>query len=60
MGIVEMLAERAKKEGEKIGLEKGKALLVRNLLIDTDFSITKIASLADVSEAFVRRMRIEL
>ena len=33
---------------------------VRNLLLDTDFLDEKIASLADVTLAFVQKIRLEL
>jgi len=56
MGIEEMLLERAKQEG----MEKGKHLFVKNLLTDTNFSIAKIAALANVTEAFVRKVKKSL
>jgi len=49
------------KLGEKKGLEKGieksKAKLVRNLLLNTDFTIRRIAALVDVKEYFVRKIK---
>lgn len=45
------------KKGEEIGEEKSKKELVRNLLRKTDFTIAKIADLADVSQFFVRKIK---
>lgn len=52
--------EKGRKEGLEKGLEKGKEQVVRNLLSDTDFTIARIASLANVTEAFVRKVRSAL
>ena len=72
MGIEEFLFERAKRtgreEGLKEGIEIGKILkelernsgFVKNLLTDTDLIISKIASLAGVSEDFVLAIKKEL
>jgi predicted transposase YdaD len=54
-----------KQEGEKAGIEKGKqegreeskAELVKKLLLQTDFTITKIADLTDVTEDFVNKVK---
>ncbi len=50
--------------GEKKGIEQGtentKTILVKNLLLQTDFTVTKIASLADTTEAFVRKIKREM
>lgn len=51
--------------GETKGLSKGieegekrkAAEIVTNLLLNTDFTIPKIAQLADVSESFVRKIK---
>jgi hypothetical protein len=45
------------KVGEKRGSEKEKVLFVKNLLLQTDHTITKIADLAGVTEAFVREIK---
>ncbi|HEX3933506.1 MAG TPA: hypothetical protein VHW43_02425 [Puia sp.] len=43
--------------GERDGMEKGKQDFVRNLLLNTDFSIVRIASLANVSQFYVRKIK---
>jgi len=52
---------KGQEEGREKGLKKGqmqsKEIFVRNLLHDTDFTIEKIARLADVSVGFVRKLR---
>ena len=45
------------RRGELKGIEKGKAAIVKNLLLNTDFSIAKIASLSDATEAFVKKVK---
>lgn len=42
------------------GREEEREELVRNLLAHTDFTISKIATLANVSEAFVRKVKKEI
>jgi hypothetical protein len=67
MGIAEHLAEIRATEARKIalkeGLEEGKEnasrLFVENLLKDSDFTQAKIASLANVSLAFVKKVKKE-
>lgn len=44
-------------KGRKEGLEKGAEQFVKNLLSNTDFTIAKIASLANVTEAFVKKIK---
>jgi len=65
--IMDSIASYIKKEndvlymlGEKEGMEKGKETVVRNLLLDTKFTIAKIAALSDVSEAFVKKVKKSL
>jgi len=43
--------------GLEEGLEKGKESFVKNLLLNTDFSIPKIAMLSEVTEDFVIKMQ---
>jgi hypothetical protein len=47
--------------GEKKGMEKGEErksfILVKNLLLESDFTVAKIASVAAVTEAFVRKVK---
>jgi flagellar biosynthesis/type III secretory pathway protein FliH len=69
MGIAEQLAEikakEALEEGLQKGLERGRAeerektsaAIVQNLLANTEFSIEKIASLANVSVDFVKKVQ---
>ncbi|MBN9382052.1 MAG: hypothetical protein J0H74_14890 [Chitinophagaceae bacterium] len=53
--------EKGIQKGLERGLEKGEAkkaaLLVKNLLRKTDFTIAQIAELADVSQYFVRKVK---
>jgi len=46
--------------GEKEGMEKGKETFVKYLLLNTDFTIAKIAGLTDVTEAFVKKVKKSL
>ncbi|HMR83170.1 MAG TPA: hypothetical protein PKE30_08565 [Niabella sp.] len=39
------------------GIGKGKEQFVKNLLTNTDFSIAKIVSLANVTETFVKKVK---
>ena len=52
--------EKGIKKGEEIGEEKSKKELVRNLLRKTNFTIAKIASLVDVSQYYVRKIKKSL
>lgn len=45
------------RRGEIKGIEKGKEVIVKNLLLNTDFTIAKIAALSDVTEAFVKKVK---
>jgi hypothetical protein len=47
-------------KGIEKGLKKGKKTFVKNLLRTTDFSITRIASLAEVTEEFVLEVKRSL
>jgi hypothetical protein len=64
MGIIEQVKQmriaEAKEEGRKEGLKEVRAKMaavVRNLIAETSFSDRKIADIAGVSEAFVKRVR---
>ncbi len=48
---------RGELKGIAKGVEKGKAAVVKNLLLNTDFTIAKIAALSDVTEAFVKKVK---
>ena len=53
--------ERGMEKGMVIGMEKGEErksfILVKNLLLESDFTVAKIASVAAVTEAFVRKVK---
>ena len=49
--------EKGIEKGIEKGVEKGKIAFVKNLLLQTDFSIAKIAALSDVTEAFVKKVK---
>jgi predicted transposase/invertase (TIGR01784 family) len=64
MGIIEQVKQmkiaEAKEEGRKEGLKEVRTKMtavVRNLIAETNFSDKKIADIAGVSEAFVKRVR---
>ena len=50
----------AKEEGLEKGRELEKRIFVRNLLLNTDFTVSKIAMLANVDEGFVKTINQEL
>lgn len=68
MGIRELVLDLAKKEGVKEGIAKGlekgikesKTEFVQNLLTTAKFSISEIASLANVTEGFVLKIQRSL
>ena len=43
--------------GEREGMEKERETVVKNLLLNTDFTIARIASLSNATEAFVRKVK---
>jgi len=61
MGIIEQVKQmriaEAKEEGRKEARAKMATAVVRNLIAETNFSDRKIADIAGVSEAFVKRIR---
>jgi hypothetical protein len=61
MGIVEFVLDREMKEGMEKGYKKGwldrNHEIVTSLLINTDLEVKKIASLANVSEAYIRYVK---
>lgn len=67
MGIREMVLDRAKKKGEKerrlLGLEEGaeKATIscIKNLWATGNYTVSQIASLIKVSEAFVQNTMLQ-
>ncbi len=44
-------------KGMEKGIAKGKETFVKNLLLNTNFTIAKIAGLSNVSEAFVKKIK---
>ena len=68
MGIEEFVLDRARRMGEKIGIEKGiekerqsrNFTFVKTLLEETDFDEAKISRLAAVNIEFVKQVRIQL
>lgn len=53
----DILYRRGEKKGIEKGIEKGKETFVRNLLLNTDFTIAKIAGLTNVTESFVKKVK---
>ena len=53
----DILYRRGEKKGMEKGMEKGKETFVKNLLLNTNFTIGKIASLSNVKEAFVKKVK---
>ena len=51
-----MVLDKAKKEG----IQENKSEIVKTLLIMGEFSISKIAEIVNVSEAFVERIKSTL
>ena len=72
MGIIETIKQiereegreegklEGKQEGLKEGIEKTRYEFVRNLILGGKLSIKEIASAANVSQAYVRRLKSEL
>ncbi|HEV7381972.1 MAG TPA: hypothetical protein VGN64_19380 [Dyadobacter sp.] len=52
--------EKGIEKGLEEGLEKGKIEFVTNLLKNTDFDLSKIALLTNVSKAFVKNIQSNL
>jgi len=49
--------KEGREEGREAGIEEGKKLVVKNLLSSGKFTISEIASFAEVPEAFVRKIK---
>jgi hypothetical protein len=54
----DLFFQKGLEKGEEKGKAKGKAEVVKNLLMQTDFSVDKIASIAGVTEEFVRKVKV--
>jgi predicted transposase/invertase (TIGR01784 family) len=53
----DILYQLGEREGMEKGIEKGNETVVKVLLLNTDFTIAKIASLSNVTEAFVKKVK---
>jgi hypothetical protein len=60
MDIFEQVAEFKRQEGVQEGEQKASRLFVENLLKGSDFPLEKIASMANVSLEFVKKVKKEL
>ncbi len=64
MGIIDALKKIEREEGFVKGIEKGAEQksyeFVKNLLLNTDFDDAKVASLTNVSEAFIKKVKKDL
>lgn len=64
MGIIETIKMIAREEALEEGIEKGEERknqeFVKNLLLNTDFDISKIATLTGVSEEFVKSVQSQI
>lgn len=58
-GIVKGI-EKGIEKGMKIGMKIGKADVIKNLLLNTDFNVSKIAMLTSVTEDFVVNIQSEI
>ena len=45
------------RRGEKKGMEKERETFVKNLLLNTDFTVAQIAGLTNVTAAFVKKVK---
>ena len=59
MDIIETIKKIEREEGREEGIGQKNYEFVQNLLTNTDFSVRKIAALANVTEAFVRKVKKE-
>jgi hypothetical protein len=53
----DILYRRGEIKGMEKGIEKGKKTFVKNLLLNTNFTIAKIAALSNATEAFVKKVK---
>jgi hypothetical protein len=53
----DILYRRGEKKGMEKGMEKERETFVKNLLLNTDFTIAQIAGLTNVTEAFVKKVK---
>jgi hypothetical protein len=57
MGIIETIKMLTMEEGIEKGEQNKTFEIVKNLLLNTDFDIAKIAVLANTSESIVRKLQ---
>ncbi|MBL7816309.1 MAG: Rpn family recombination-promoting nuclease/putative transposase [Saprospiraceae bacterium] len=57
---IKTIFEVAEEKGMERGIEKGKIEFTKNLLLNSDFSIEKIALLVGVDVAFVKKVKAQL
>lgn len=60
MSTLDIFVEKGRKLGLEEGIAKGKTEFILYLLKNTDFDLSKIASLANVSEEFVKNIQSNL
>ena len=60
MGLKEFVLDRERRMARKEGREENSSIFTQNLITQTDFSDEKIASLANVTLEYVKKMRISL
>lgn len=58
--VLKTAEEKGMEKGMEKGIKKGKEQFVKNLLASTGFGVAKIAALADVTEDFVKKIRMSL
>lgn len=57
MGIRELIIQMEREEGEELGELRSKTTVVKNMLLETDLDIQKIAKVAEVTIDFVIEIR---
>lgn len=60
MGVKEALIQQGIEKGIEQGIEKGKEQIIKNLLSTDKFTVAEIANFANITEAYVRRVRKSL
>lgn len=60
MSTLGIFEAKGVKRGIEQGIEIGKTDVVRNLILNTDFSASKIAMLTGISEEQVNRIKAEI
>ena len=60
MSTLEIFEKKGLDRGIEKGIELSKANFIKNLLLNTDFTVAKIAMLTEVSEELVIKIRSEI